>query len=415
MTDSAVQNRDQHAPERYGPTSTLFTFEFISLNLTVFFGFCNLAMFYGFYTYLGRIGIPAGWRGFLVGLEPMTAFAVRLALIPLLHAGNSFRVMLVSLALILAALCGYQYTTALPGLIALRVVHGAGFVLLVSAATVILVRLIPEGRSGQGFAMMSIAWLVPYAVVPTVCDMLARYFHNEAELYARFSILIVPGVVVLLAAKRRVERRLAGAHQSRKPPMADCLLVLRQPPTRWILAIAFTLFFSNTTVFFFVQEFLLRSGTGKAGAFLSASTGAVIVTRVFGGRLLDRIEKWKLLAAFLPPFIACLWLISRVPPPALPALAIVFGICLGVLFPVISASMFLISPPHLRGANSNVVQLVMDLGYFVSPSLAGALLGRGVAFGRLFDLCALLVAGGLIPLMLLRGAIPAGTRKEVAA
>ncbi len=416
MTDSSAPHPDEAAPAHARPAPALFTFEFVALNLAVFFGFCNLAIFYGFYTYLGKIGVPVELRGFLVGLEPMTAFVVRLALIPLLHAGNSFRVMLFSLLLILFALCGYQFAGTVPALIAVRVLHGAGFVLLVSAATIILVGLIPEGRSGQAFAMMSIAWLVPYAVVPPVFDALARHFRNEAALYARFAVLIVPGIIVLLAARRRVESGLAGTRQSRKPPLADCLQALRQRSSRLILAISFTLFFSNTMVFFFMQEFFLRSGFGEAGPFLALSTGTVIATRIIGGKLLDRTPKWKLLLWFLPTFSGCLWLFSRVSSlAALYGLAVVYGTCLGVLFPVLNASMFLVSPPHLRGANANVVQLVMDFGYFVCPPVAGALLARGFGFAWLFDLCALLAAAGLIPLCLLRGAIPAHSAKGRSA
>jgi len=403
VPDTSPTRRDECAPARDHGTPTLFSFEFVSLNLAVFFGFCNLAIFYSFYTYLGKIGIPEGWRGWLVGLEPMAAFVVRLALIPLLHAGNSFRVMLLSLVVILAALCGYQYAGTVPALVALRVLHGAGFVLLVSAATVLLVGLIPEGRSGQAFAIMSISWLVPYAVVPPVFGALLGYFRDEAELYARFGILIMPGIAVLLAARRRVERRLGGTPASRKPPLGDSLLVLRQRPARMILAISFTLFFSNTTVFFFMQEFFRRSGFGQAGPFFAISTGTVIVTRVLGGKLLDRTGKWKLLAGLLPPFCACLLLFGRAGSPhLLHFLAVCYGLCLGVLYPVLNSAMFLVSPPHLRGANSNVVQLVMDIGYFASPPIAGAVLARGVDFARLFDLCALLAAAGMIPLMLLR-------------
>ena len=61
----------------------LFTYEFLMLNLVIFFSFCNMAVFYSFFDYLDRIGIPAHWRGFLVGLEPMSAFVLRLAVVPI--------------------------------------------------------------------------------------------------------------------------------------------------------------------------------------------------------------------------------------------------------------------------------------------------------------------------------------------
>ena len=82
----------------------LFTFEFICLNLVSFFAFSNMAVFYSFFSYLEKIGIPVEWRGFLLGLEPMSAFSLRLAIIPLLHLGNAAGVMLLALLMLVVAL-----------------------------------------------------------------------------------------------------------------------------------------------------------------------------------------------------------------------------------------------------------------------------------------------------------------------
>ncbi len=63
-------------------TQRLFSFEFLVLCLIIVAAFCNVSVFYSFYYYLGAIGIPLVWRGFLVGLEPMAAFALRLFVLP---------------------------------------------------------------------------------------------------------------------------------------------------------------------------------------------------------------------------------------------------------------------------------------------------------------------------------------------
>ena len=45
----------------------LYTFEFISLCFVAFFAFCNMSVFYSFFSYLDRIGVPEDWRGFQIG------------------------------------------------------------------------------------------------------------------------------------------------------------------------------------------------------------------------------------------------------------------------------------------------------------------------------------------------------------
>ena len=192
----------------------LFTFEFLSLNLVIFFAFCNMAVFYSFFSYLERIGIPAEWRGFLVGLEPMSAFMLRLAAVPMLHVGNAATAMLIALTMIVAALCSYGWVVTIPGLVALRIFHGAAFVLLVSASMALVVHFIPKEKSGQGFGFVSVSVLVPYAVMPLVTEILLRYTQNEAQIYRGVTVLAAPAFVLLLMLRKRL-KSLARRHGKR--------------------------------------------------------------------------------------------------------------------------------------------------------------------------------------------------------
>lgn len=54
-----------------GTPKRLFTYDFTVLPLAATFGFCNIAVFSGFTSYLERLGIDAAWRGWLLGAEPL--------------------------------------------------------------------------------------------------------------------------------------------------------------------------------------------------------------------------------------------------------------------------------------------------------------------------------------------------------
>ena len=86
-------------------TRHLFTFEFFALCLIIVAAFCNVSVFYSFYHYLGDIDVPLVWRGFLVGLEPMAAFALRLLVLPWLHLRNAYAITMSALALLIAVSC----------------------------------------------------------------------------------------------------------------------------------------------------------------------------------------------------------------------------------------------------------------------------------------------------------------------
>ena len=127
------------------PGKNLFTPEFLALCLVIVTAFCNVSVFYSFYYYLGIIDIPVVWRGFLVGLEPMAAFGLRLFVLPWLHVRNAYGVTMAALALLVVVSCSYLWVTTVAAMVLLRVIHGAVFVLLTSAVISLLVNFIPPG------------------------------------------------------------------------------------------------------------------------------------------------------------------------------------------------------------------------------------------------------------------------------
>ncbi|HOV85954.1 MAG TPA: MFS transporter [Syntrophobacteraceae bacterium] len=373
----------------------LYTFEFISLCFVSFFGFCNMSVFYSFFSYLGRIGIPEEWRGFLVGLEPMSAFALKLAIIPLLHMGNAARAMLIALLMTIVALCSYTLAVTVPALIILRIFHGAAFVLLVSAAMAFAAHLIPRERSAQGFGILSITATLPYAVMPLVTEALLPYVKNESTIYAGVSVLAVPGIIVLCVLRKRMGALFAGVHASlaRRPSLDELRRNLKLPAVVLILAVSLILYFGNATLFFFVKGYFKEIGTANAGHFFTASTLVMIAVRALGGRLMDKADKVKTMAFFtfllVPWFMAFGYLRSPMP---FILLAACFGLCAGIVFPMLSSAMLQASPAQLRGLNTNLALFMMDTSFFLSPYAAGMLFAGGGSFEDLFHICSGLLA-----------------------
>ena len=135
----------------------------------------------------------------------MSAFMLRLAVIPMLNVRNAATAMLIALAMIVAALCSYGWVVTIPGLAALRIFHGAAFVLLVSASMALVVQFIPKDKSGQGFGFVSVSTLIPYTVMPLVTEILLRHTQNEAHIYRGVTVLAAPAFVLLLLLRKRLK------------------------------------------------------------------------------------------------------------------------------------------------------------------------------------------------------------------
>jgi MFS family permease len=382
----------------------LFTFEFICLNFICFFAFCNMSVFYSFFEYLGKISIPVEWRGFLLGLEPMSAFALRLAIIPWLHLGNAVGVMMLALTMLVAALCSYVWALTVPSLIALRIFHGAAFVLLISACMSLVVHLIPREKSAQGFGILSVTVLLPYAVMPSLSDTLLRYVSSEAHIYAGVTIMALPGMVLLEVLGRRLKSSstaLEGALAVR-PSMADLRQNLKHFGVVLILVIGLLFSLSYASVFFFMKSFAQSAGLGQGGMFFTIATLVMIAVRVLGGTVFDKLDKVRMLRIFAVQLMLCFILFGFVrSTQTLYILAAYYGLCVGVFMPLLSATLFLASPARLRGLNTNLSLSMMDAGFFLSPYLGGMLIVAGFSFSTLFSICAGFLATILVLLLVL--------------
>lgn len=365
--------------------------EFVALTLIIVAAFCNVSVFYSFYHYLETIDVPIGWRGFLLGLEPMAAFILRLFILPWLHVRNAIAVTMASLVLLVAVSCSYIWALSVPALIVIRILHGASFVLLTSGVISLVVNFIPEEKTGQGFGILSIGTLIPYAVIPPLTETLLPCVRNEADIYAGVSIFAVLALLLLTALRKRIRESLRGRDGvlMRRATLGEIRENLRSKTVGLLLAAGLLIYLAHATVFYFLKNLVLQTGGGSVGLFFTLSMVTMIAVRVFGGALLDRFNKPAMvrtgLVLLIPCFVALPFAETRT---ALYLLAGLYGLCIGVIMPLLSAMLFSASPPPMRGLNTNLSLFTLDMAYFLMPYLGGVLLTFGTDFDVLFFIAA---------------------------
>lgn len=382
----------------------LFSREFIALCLILVAAFANVSVFYSFYHYLGTIGMPVAWRGFIVGLEPMTAFILRLFVIPWISTRNAVAILLASLVLIIIVSCSYLWALTVPAMIVVRIVHGAAFVLLTSAAIALVVHFIPGEKSGQGFSIITISTIIPYAVIPTITESLLPHVASEAVIYAGVSVFSVASILLLVLLKKRLLNVLGNLDEAlaRRPRLEEIKENFRQLPVVLLLATAFLVYLAHATVFYFTKDLAIENDIGDLGAFFSISMVTLIAVRLFGSAIFDRTNKLYVFQAGLVFLILCLVLLSHVGTRfSFYLLAGLYGICMGIILPLLNALLFTASPPPLRGLNTNLTLFALDAGYFIMPYTGGMIIAIGGGFDILFYLGAGFVFFSLFLILLL--------------
>lgn len=367
----------------------LWSFEFLALCAISVLAFSNLAIFYGFYSYLAELGIPPQWRGPLMALEPFTALMVRPFLGRFLTLTNGVRFMFSGLVVATCALLLYPFTTSVPALALVRILHGAGFVIIVGGVMGVLTGFLSREKSAQGFGLFSITILLPHAIVPPFVELLLPHLPGHGAVYAVAAPLMLPAMLLLIPLRRKTRALAAtmpAAHLER-PSWGEAFSGLRDSAVGLLCFANMFLVAAHSLIFFFMRDFALALALANPGLFFTCANLATIAVRLlFGGRL-NTIDQGGTLAraffglALLLPLISLAW-----SPWTLLCLAPLYGTGMALTMPLINACMLKVSPPRLRAFNANLLMVAVDAGFFVGPLLGGALVALGWTNAGLFAL-----------------------------
>lgn len=355
----------------------LLTFEFFGLCMVTFIAFCNMTVFYNLFNYLEMISIPADLRGLVIGSYSLTAMALYLIVSPFLTAANAPRTILLGIAVVALCGIGYLYVFSFWGLLALRMTNGLGQFLMGAGAMTLFVTIIPKERSGQAFAIYSLAILFPYAAVPAVMDALASYLPTPPHGYAAATATLIPAAWLVLQIRRRVRGQSDIGEKKDLPPWSDIRANVTHVPITLLLLLNTIYIINWSSMFFLIKGFADQQGIVNVGAFFTVQTGVMIVLRLFAGRLLDTFDKaWMVVATFAIIAVGHLALDNLPGPWAISLVALIFGFGLGMGQPTIHGLMFEVSSPGFRPLNANLILCTTQAAFFLGPVLGGALVVR---------------------------------------
>lgn len=386
-------------PQDHPNIPKLLSFEFMAICAISVLAFCNISIFYGFYSYLTDLGIAPAWRGPLLALEPLTALVLRPFLGRYLSLKNSVQFMRAGMALATLALLCYPFATSIPALACVRILHGMGFVTVVAGLMGTLMAFLPRHKSAQGFGLFSVTILLPYAIMPPFVEMLLPHLSSHGQAYALAAPLMLPAFLLLAPLGRRTRALAASLPPSHleRPGWEEVRQTLTSLGVLLLVAANFCLVAAHSIVFFFMRDFAAGIGVGNPGAFFSCANAATISVRVLGGSILDRVDKGRtLLATFLCMGLLLPLFAQAGGTASLFTMATLYGTGMALTMPLINASMFSISSPRLRAYNANLLMVAVDAGFFVGPFAGGAVLAWDLGHGVLFGLGGALMLGAAL-------------------
>jgi MFS family permease len=379
----------------------LLTFEFLGLCVVIFLAFCNVTVFYNLFNYLQTLGIPAELRGLVIGSYSLTAMLLYLLVSPFLTPANAARTMLFGIAVVIVCGMSYFFVFSFWGLLGLRIINGFGQFLMSAGAMTLFVSVIPKERSGQAFAIYSVAILLPFAAVPAVMDSLVFLIPTPPHGYAGATVTLVPAVWIVLHIRRGRLEQPGAAEEKHLPVWADIRANVTRLPVALLLLLTAVYIINWSSMFFLIKGFADEQGITNVGAFFAVQTGLMIAFRLLGGRLFDVFDKaWIVVATFVVIAVGHLALDNLSGAWAISLVAIIFGVGMGMGQPTFHGLMFEVSPLHFRPLNANLILFATQAGFFLGPVLGGSLVARWGYHGYFLSSMALMLAAAAISILL---------------
>jgi MFS family permease len=318
----------------------LYSKEFIVFNIVFFLAFINMAVFFHLHQYLRSISIDERWSGLVIGVFSFAAVFLQPILSPFVHVRNARPFLITGLLITIVSLFSYRWMTTPWSLLAIRLIHGAGFITFVTAMNASIVAMIPAAA-------------LPALIKP------GRNLQEEKTTVSRTGVF-------------------RGIGNAFRHPIIAVLLVTN-----------ILVFLSYTPVFFLLKEYAQGKGIGKPGVFFTVSTGTMISIRLLGGRIFDRLnKKWMMILSLLLLSVAYT-LLAWTRPGIYLILGFIFGLGWSLYAPLLNSLLFEFSLPDSRGLSLNLSMVMLQTGYLIGPTIGTFLLAE-VGYSGLFIYCGLL-------------------------
>lgn len=372
----------------------LLSRDFILLFLMAMCSNSFIAVYYCFEQWMQGLGITPHWRGILLS----ALFAMILLFRPiasvLMLKRSKLWVMIVALAICAGVMLSYPYVPregSVPIILALRLAQGIALAFYSACTIGVLVECIPPGQSARGFALFSLTMLLPYSIIPAISEKLLPILGGEAQLFGSMAWLGLPSFIMILLLAKRLKKPEAVVQGN--PGISGKELKYAVLHSRLGFVYMACLCFSMTTVMaiFFMKGLCGLTGDHPAWFFTTYSV-TIIIVRIFGSHRMDTLPRYRVSIVCAGVLAICMAGFAWALPWTFIPFACVYGLSLGLLYPLLAAAVYDRSTPDTRSINSNVMMATFDASGMFAPMLGGVVISWGFGYRGVFFAAAISAA-----------------------
>ena len=373
----------------------LYTRRYLALWVTHFCFMLALGLFYLFPIFLKNNGADRTDVGLIMGTLALAAVLARPLTTWLIDRLGRKKTIYLGAGLFFITPLSYlafegpvnEYYWALLGV---RMVHGIGLSLCLTTPFAWVSDLVPAGRINEGLGIFGVSGLISMALGPALGELIINQAGFDLLYLSASALEVVPILVI-----RNVPDAGACPEEREQDGRDSFFKILFRRDIRPIVVVALLFGIAVASTFNFVTLHAAQQKIGVISIFFIAFSGAAILTRVFGGRLADRVGEEKIIPVAL--IISIVGLLGLAPAHntfhfLLSGLTV--GLAHGFLFPGLTAVVVRNKPYSIRPKMIAIFTGAVDGGIFAGSLILGRI-GQNWGFGAIYLAAALATAAAL--------------------
>lgn len=326
-------------------------------------------------TYVNYIGAKNSIAGFAVTAFTIAALLMRPVAGRLIDKkGRKITLVLGGIIVVLACIM-YSFTYSIVLLLLVRFLHGVGFSLNTTSTSTIVADQVPRTRLSEGLGIFTLSATISSAVGPAL-GMFIIEGSGYNLLFVSMSILSVIALVCTFGLNYERQNTISALHTYTSPLPEEINAKKREGYFERSIYPVSLVMIINALILASILSFLYlhasNRGIANIGLFFTISACAMFATRLFAGRLADRLGYTIVIIPGMIFTIIAMVLISfAYSLPVLLAAALLYGLGMGVNQPILYAIVIRVAPIHRRGAASATYWASLDIGVGAGSMLWG--------------------------------------------